>query len=124
MTGGGYTAEVRRDRAGRILLGLSLVFVPGCEAEAMVLLSFLLGTAGGALMLGRRSQQHALAEAGALRRALASGDQREIETRLRRRLEMARRGEGVGAERQWIARAQLGGLLVAEWGSTSATPVG
>ena len=56
----------------------------------------------------------ALHKAYVLRKALESGRQRRIEHDLRRLLAMAEDG-GVSLERQWLARAQLGGLLAAEW---------
>jgi tetratricopeptide (TPR) repeat protein len=81
----------------------------------VAVLSLGIGTALGAWVLGRDRQQRALFEAETLRHAIATGQQRDIELRLRRQLALVAAGEAVSAERQWLARAQLGGLLVAEW---------
>lgn len=68
-----------------------------------------------AWMLGRDRARRSLYEAEAMRLAIASGQHRGIEDDLRKQLALAAAGEAVSAERQWLARAQLGGLLVAEW---------
>jgi len=96
-------------------LVLALVFLPGCEAEIAALFSLAFGTAIGAWMVSRDRQHRALYAAHNLRHAIATGQQREIEMNLRKQLALAAAGEAVSIERQWLARAQLGGLLVAEW---------
>lgn len=96
-------------------LPLGLVLLPGCEGELAALFSLAFGTALGAWMVGRDRQHRALYAAESLRRAIATGQQREIEMNLRKQLALAAAGEAVSIERQWLARAQLGGLLVAEW---------
>ena len=77
--------------------------------------SLAFGTALGAWMVSRDRQKRALYAAENLRHAIATGQQREIENNLRKQLALAAAGEAVSVERQWLARAQLGGLLVAEW---------
>lgn len=93
----------------------SLAVLPGCEGEVAALFSLAFGTAMGAWMVGRDRQNRALYAAENLRHAIATGQQREIEMSLRKQLALAAAGEAVSVERQWLARAQLGGLLVAEW---------
>lgn len=91
------------------------MFLPACDGGLLALASVALGTAFGAWVLGRGRQQHALYEAETLRHAIGTGQHRDIEMRLRRQLALVEAGEAVSTERQWLARAQLGGLLVAEW---------
>ena len=107
----------KRDRSPKPvgLLALALVFLPGCEGEIAALVSLAFGTALGAWMVSRDRQNRALYAAEHLRHAIATGQQREIEMNLRKQLALAAAGEAVSVERQWLARAQLGGLLVAEW---------
>ena len=73
--------------------------------------------------VGRRRERLALAEPENLRGALASKDQRTVEATLRQRLAMAADGDDIGPEREWLTRAQLGGLLVAEWRLEEAAEV-
>jgi tetratricopeptide (TPR) repeat protein len=73
--------------------------------------------------VGRDRQRRALYEAETLRRAIGSGQHRALEDQLRRELALAEAGEAVSLERQWLARAQLGGLLVAEWRLDEAASV-
>lgn len=68
-----------------------------------------------AWILGRDRMRRSLYEAESMRLAIASGNHRGIEDDLRKQLALAAAGEAVSSERQWLARAQLGGLLVAEW---------
>lgn len=96
-------------------LALTLVLLPGCEGEIAALFSLAFGTALGAWMVSRDRQNRALYAAEHLRHAIATGQQRDIEMNLRKQLQLAAAGEAVSVERQWLARAQLGGLLVAEW---------
>ncbi len=77
-----------------------------------LILGFL-ALAAYATMQAKRSG--ALVAADHLRLAIATGKQRSIEIQLRKELALAAAGEAVSPERQWLARAQLGGLLVAEW---------
>ncbi len=69
----------------------------------------------GAWLLGRDRARRSLYEAESMRLAIASGQHRGIEDDLKKQLALAAAGEAVSAERQWLARAQLGGLMVAEW---------
>lgn len=111
-----YTQAVsRRIYLDARWLALALVLLPGCEGELAALFSLAFGTALGAWMVSRDRQNRALYAAESLRRAIATGQQREIEMNLRKQLALAAAGEAVSVERQWLARAQLGGLLVAEW---------
>lgn len=105
-----------RPRVGPRLAGLTLLLgLPGCAGELTVLAAMAFGMTLGAWMLGWRRQQRALYEAETLRRAIAAGEHRGLEDTLRRELVLAESGEAVSPERQWLARAQLGGLMVAEW---------
>ncbi len=80
-----------------------------------MLAALAFGMTLGAWMIGWQRQRRALYEAETLRRAIASGEHRELEMQLRKELALAESGEAVSPERQWLARAQLGGLMVAEW---------
>jgi len=98
-----------------LLLLLGLVLLPGCAGELTALAAMVFSMSLGAWLVGRGHQRRALLEAMQLRRAIATGRHRQIEQHLRRELALAAAGEAVSVERQWLARAQLGGLLVAEW---------
>ncbi len=98
-----------------LLLLLGLVLVPGCAGEFTALAAMVFSMSLGAWLVGRGQHRRALLEAVQLRRAIATGRHRQIEVQLRRELALAAAGEAVSVERQWLARAQLGGLLVAEW---------
>jgi tetratricopeptide (TPR) repeat protein len=98
------------------LVGLAgLCALSGCAGELTVLAALVFGTTLGAWMIGAGRQRRALYEAESLRRAIGTGEHRALEDRLRRELALAEAGEAVSPERQWLARAQLGGLMVAEW---------
>lgn len=98
------------------LVGLvGLCALSGCAGELTVLAALVFGTTLGAWMIGAGRQRRALYEAESLRRAIGTGEHRALEDRLRRELALAEAGEAVSPERQWLARAQLGGLMVAEW---------
>lgn len=101
----------------RVSTGLAclLVLTGGCQAEALAIMYFALGTGLGAWLLGRETRHRALSAAENLRYAIANGRQRDIEYQLKRQLALVAAGEAVNYEREWLARAQLGGLLVAEW---------
>ena len=92
------------------VLGLS-----GCAGELTILAALAFGMTLGAWIIGWDRQRRALYEAESLRRAIGDGNHRGLEEQLRKTLALAEAGEAVGPERQWLARAQLGGLLVAEW---------
>jgi len=97
---------------------------PGCgiePASSTMMLLFLCVSA--VVVAGRGRHRRARLEAELLRRAITSGRHRSIEQRLRRELQMAQAGEAISIERQWLARAQLGGLLVAEWRLSEAAEV-
>ena len=98
-----------------LLLLLSLACVPGCAGEVTAIAAMIFSMSLGAWLVGRGHQRRAMLEAVNLRRAIATGRHREIEQHLRQELALAAAGEAVSVERQWLARAQLGGLLVAEW---------
>ncbi len=103
-------------RTGIRLVGVAgLVGLPGCTGELTILAALAFGTTLGAWVIGWQRQRRALYEAETLRKAIASGDHRGLEEQLRKELALAEAGEGVSPERQWLARAQLGGLMVAEW---------
>lgn len=110
-----YTAPVRRRfTVPQWMLLLGLAMCSGCGPGTAALAAFAVGSSFGLFFLSQRRAGLALHQAETLRRALESGQQRSIEGALRRRLAMSEEG-GVSPERQWLARAQLGGLLVAEW---------
>jgi tetratricopeptide (TPR) repeat protein len=94
---------------------VGLCGLTGCAGEFTVLAALAFGMSLGAWMLGAGRQRRALYEAETLKHAIASGQHRALEGTLRRELALADAGEAVSLERQWLARAQLGGLLVAEW---------
>ncbi len=87
----------------------------GCAGEAVTLAAMFVSMSAAAWIVGRSRQRHALHEAESVKLAIASGDHRGLEERLHQELALAEAGEAVSEERQWLARAQLGGLLVAEW---------
>lgn len=93
----------------------ALVLLPGCTGEVTAIAALIFSMSLGAWLVGRDRRRRAMLEAEVLRRAIATGRHREIEQHLRRELALAAAGEAVSVERQWLARAQLGGLLVAEW---------
>jgi tetratricopeptide (TPR) repeat protein len=93
-----------------VLLGLG-----GCTGELAAFAALAFSMSMGAWLLGRDRARRSLYEAEWMRLAIASGQHRGIEEDLRKQLALAAAGEAVSAERQWLARAQLGGLLVAEW---------
>ncbi len=95
--------------------GLAVLGLCGCGGEAAALIAVAIGASLGAWIVGSGRQQRALYAAARLRRAIATGKHRDIEMELRRELALAAAGEAVSLERQWMTRAQLGGLLVAEW---------
>ena len=94
----------------------------GCGPGTAALAAFAVGSGFGFLWISQRRAELALHQAASLRLALESGQQRTIEGSLRRRLAMSEQG-GVSPERQWLARAQLGGLLVAEWRLEEASQI-
>lgn len=100
------------------VLGLS-----GCAGELTVLAALAFGMTLGAWIIGWDRQRRALYEAETLREAIANGQHRALEEHLRKTLALAEAGEAIGPERQWLARAQLGGLLVAEWRLEEAAQV-
>jgi tetratricopeptide (TPR) repeat protein len=106
-----YRFRMRREHA----LALALVGLTGCAGELAALAALTFSMTFAAWLVGRDRQRRALYEAESLKLAIATGQHRGLEDRLRRELALAAAGEAVSLERQWLARAQLGGLLVAEW---------
>ncbi len=102
-------------RSSAILFASMALGLSACDAEIAVMTSLLMGGAAGALAYGRRDQQLALRRGQSMQRALRAGAPRDLERNLRAEIALAAAGEGVSLEREWYARAQLGGLLVAEW---------
>lgn len=92
-----------------------VVACSGCAGELAVFAALAFSMSLGAWILGRDRMRRSLYEAESMRLALAEGNPRDIEDDLRKVLALAAAGEAVNEERQWLARAQLGGLLVAEW---------
>ncbi len=108
---------------GGALALFGLAGVPACEAE-LGLLALSITAVGGAMWaVGRRRERLALAEPQNLRGALAAKDQRGVEQMLRKRLVQAADTDDVSPELEWLTRAQLGGLLVAEWRLDEAAEV-
>jgi tetratricopeptide (TPR) repeat protein len=105
---------MRRPRP-ELWLAIAAASLSGCAGEITILAALVFGTTLGAWILGSERHRRALYEAETLRRAIASGQHRGLEQELRAQLALAAAGEGVSLEREWLARAQLGGLLVAEW---------
>ncbi len=113
-----------RRRLGRSALAvLALGGLSGCAGELTVLAAMAFGMTLGAWAIGWGKQRRALYEAESLRKAIGAGEHRGLEEQLRRELLLAEAGEAVSPERQWLARAQLGGLLVAEWRLDEAAEV-
>lgn len=99
----------------RALSLVTLTGLSGCTGELTVLAALAFGMTLGAWVIGWQRQRRALYEAETLRKAIGSGQHRDLEQQLRGELALAEAGEAVSPERQWLARAQLGGLMVAEW---------
>lgn len=99
----------------RAFLLASLLLLPGCAGELTAFAALAFSMTLGAWIIGRDRQRRALYEAETLRHAIATGQHRGLEEHLRKELALAAAGEAVSLERQWLARAQLGGLMVAEW---------
>lgn len=97
------------------LLAALLSGLCGCAGELTAFAALTFSMTLAAWILGRDRQRRALYEAETLRHAIATGRHRGLEDHLRKELALAEAGEAVSPERQWLARAQLGGLLVAEW---------
>jgi tetratricopeptide (TPR) repeat protein len=112
---GSTEASTRGSILGRLAAVALLGGLSGCAGELTVLAALVFGTTLGAWRIGANRQRRALYEAESLRRAIAAGQHRSLEDQLRRELALAEAGEAVSPERQWLARAQLGGLMVAEW---------
>jgi tetratricopeptide (TPR) repeat protein len=94
---------------------LALCGLPACTGELAVFAALAFSMSFGAWLVGRSRARASLYQAEAMRLAIASGNHRGFEDHLRKELALAAAGEAVSTERQWLARAQLGGLLVAEW---------
>jgi tetratricopeptide (TPR) repeat protein len=97
----------------------------GCAGEltAFAVIAGSMALSTWAIVSGRRT--HAMLRAQQVRLALGrgSGEHREIELRLRKELALVEAGEAVGPEREWLARVELAGLLVAEWRLDEAAAV-
>lgn len=101
--------------SARVLAVVALGSLSGCTGELAVFAALAFSMSLGAWIVGRGRARASLYEAEAMRLAIASGNHRGFEDHLRKQLALAAAGEAVSPERQWLARAQLGGLLVAEW---------
>ena len=106
-----------------IVLALMLLPLSGCAGQAVTLAAIFLSMSAAAWLVSRGRQRYALHEAESIRLAIASGNHRALEDRLHQELALAEAGEAVSEERQWLARAQLGGLLVAEWRLSEAAEI-
>lgn len=106
-----------------VLLAASMVPLSGCAGEAVTLAAIFFSMSAAAWLVSRGRQRQALHEAESIRLAITTGNHRELEERLHQTLALAEAGEAVSQERQWLARAQLGGLLVAEWRLSEAADV-
>lgn len=105
------------------LLALMVAPLSGCAGEAVTLGAIFFSMSAAAWLVSRGRQRYALHEAESIKLAIASGEHRGLEDRLRQELALAEAGEAVSEERQWLARAQLGGLLVAEWRLSEASEI-
>ncbi len=106
-----------------LLVAASALPLSGCAGEAVTLAAILFSMSAAAWLVSRGRQRYALHEAESIKLAIASGSHRQLEERLRQELALAEAGEAISEERQWLARAQLGGLLVAEWRLSEASEV-
>lgn len=97
------------------MLAALLTGLSGCLGELTALTAIAFGMTIGALLIARDQRRLALEHARQLRLAISVGEHREIEQQFRKELALVAAGEAVSAEREWIARLQLAGLLVAEW---------
>ena len=100
---------------GRALLLVPLALSTGCAGELTAFAALTFSMSLGAWLVSRERHRRALEEAHGMRLAITSGSHRALELRLRQELALADAGEAVSEEREWLARAQLGGLLLAEW---------
>lgn len=87
----------------------------GCAGELTAGAALVFSMSLAAWIFGRERQRRALMEAHQMRLAITSGHHRDLEQRFRQELALAEAGEAVSPERQWSARFQLAGLLLAEW---------
>ncbi len=110
-------------RFQRASLLIACATLSGCAGELVVFAALAFSMSLAAWILGRDRTRRSLYEAEAMRLAIASGQHRGIEDDLRKQLALAAAGEAVSTERQWLARAQLGGLLVAEWRLDEASEI-
>lgn len=106
-----------------LVLAALTLGMTGCAGEFAALLALSSTMTFAAWLVGRDRQRRALYEAESLKLAISSGKHRGLEERLRRELALVAAGEAVSLEREWLARAQLGGLLVAEWRLDEAAEV-
>lgn len=93
----------------------ALVLLGGCDAGLSLLASIGVASGLAAMAFGRDRQRRALAAGDHLPLALGPGDHRAFEHMLRRQLALATGGHGVGPDREWATRLELGALLLAEW---------
>lgn len=98
--------------ASLTLLALTL---SACDGGVSLLLSLGAGAAVGSWWARSKKRQRALPAASTPLPALNPAEQRVIEDRLRGELALVAAGEAVSIEREWLARARLGALLVAQW---------
>lgn len=80
-----------------------------------LLLSLGAGAAVGSWWARNQRRQRALPAASTPLPALNPAEQRVIEQHLRGELALVQAGEAVSIEREWLARARLGALLVSQW---------
>jgi len=117
------TADRSRRRVPATFALCALCGATGCAGELALVSAVFFGLSLGAWLAGRDRHRRALEAARGMRYALASGQHRQIESYLRKELLLVEAGEAVSEEREWLARAQLGGLLVAEWRLDEAAEV-
>ncbi len=117
------SSPTRLARCSGVALWSSLLLLPGCDGGVSLVIVITASVLLAAVLAGRDRERRALLEAETLRRAISTGQHRTIEAQLRRELAAAATGEPIPADRQWLARAQLGGLLVAAWRPEEAAEV-
>lgn len=94
---------------------LMALLMSGCDGGMSLLLSLGAGAAVGSWWARNQRRQRALPAASAPLPALNPAEQRVIEQHLRGELALVQAGEAVSIEREWLARARLGALLVSQW---------
>lgn len=105
-----------------LLFAIFYSFMGDCAGELTFLIPALIGLSTTVYWI-HHYRRRWLLDAETLRFAIATRNPREIESHLRKQLALADSGETIRMEQQWLVRAQLAGLLVAEWRLREATAI-